>query len=67
MARKPVVEVTVMPDPPEVAGLVIAAERIGCHISDLIKWRQLPDGSLVVIGPNGRKHLFTPAMLDGNE
>lgn len=45
-----------MSGPGEVPAVVVAAAaHLGCRPQDLLGWRLLPDGSVVLIAPNGAK------------
>jgi hypothetical protein len=43
------------------AAVVEAAVHLGCRPQDLLGWRLLPDGSVVLIAPNGAKLRVTLA------
>lgn len=38
--------------------LVLAASQLGCQVEDLLGWREMDDGVLVVLSPIGAKHFF---------
>lgn len=40
-----------------------AARRLGCRVNDLLAWRVLKDGGVVVIAPDGRKVRFCREAL----
>jgi hypothetical protein len=44
--------------------LQAAAKLIGSPVERFIAWKELPDGSLVVIDYDGRKYQFRPEELE---
>jgi hypothetical protein len=44
--------------------LQAAAKLIGSPVERFIAWKDLPDGSLVVIDYDGRKYQFNPEELE---
>lgn len=44
--------------------LLAAAKLIGSPVERFIAWKDLPDGSLVVIDYDGRKYQFNPEELE---